>query len=179
MRTYQQALMALIIAAFAFTCVATAQVNTKMAKANSDLTVAESENLFVIGEKEYRCFRELDCLKRNRELIDKGLNIKFNGSNASDLYILQGESRNEKIYAEYNSRGLLMHGYLIRTNVMLPAEIRNTLNEIGYSDWRVIGNEVEIVNFDRKSTEYKVVLQKDDEVRVVQFDRNGVPKRSI
>lgn len=161
-----------------FAGAATAQ-NERDSQKSGVMNFTEQNSSLTISEEDFRCFRELNCLKRNTMLREKGLNVNFSSHAPSDRYILKGESKNEKVYAEYNDKGDLVKGVLVRTDVILPSEIRNRLSSGEYKDWTMIGNEITITNFDSRNTEYKVIVQKEGEAKVLYFDRKGNENRGI
>jgi hypothetical protein len=169
-----------LVMVLAFSGVAVAQTSSNINDAASQTDAADVLPApFRIDESDFSCFRDLNCLKSNRALRDKGLNVTFNDHLGSDRFILEGESRNERIYAEYNDRGGLVKGVLMRTNAILPKPLMDNLASGDYAGWQMIGNEMSVQHFDARTTEYKVILQKEGEAKILYFDRFGNEKTTI
>lgn len=138
-----------------------------------DMIEPKKQNSSLISENYYNCFKELHCLKNNREIREKGLDIQFDRKRHFKEYQLSGETRNEKLDAVYDDQGRLIEARLVRVNFALPRFITEQLVTGQYADWRMIGNEMVVENFDAKTTRYKVILQKEDQGTVLYFDRHG------
>lgn len=126
-----------------------------------------------INESNFYCFQNLQCLKSENPFENTDLSgIKLNGF--KEKYVIQGKSKNEEMYAEYNgSTGNLITAMVIQRNIHLPRNILVGLSTGEYSDWSMVGNTRIIKNFTKNSTRYEVVMMKDGELRIEYFDANG------
>lgn len=125
-----------------------------------------------INEENLGCFQTLQCLKRENPFQKSNLEeVKLN--NQSNRYIVEGSTKNETLYAEYNGKGDLIKATVIQRNIVLPRTINIVLTSGELENWSVIGNELVIENFDKSRMEYKVILEHEGEVRVEYFDHKG------
>ena len=132
-------------------------------------------NNLTIQESHYSCFQTLQCLKKENPFKNSNLNqINFH-SGSSATYVIDGRSDYESIHAVYDNKGFLVKATVIQRNILLPRSISQVLISDDYAGdgWVMIANELEIKNFDEKTMQFKVVLNRDDEVRVEYFDRYG------
>jgi hypothetical protein len=134
---------------------------------------------FMILENHFACFQQIKCLKDDDDIRGKGLKFNFNGSLQADQYILQGQSVNEIVEAKYDSQGELIEGRLVHVNVPMPSEISRYLVTSVYSDWQAVRTERVVHDFDSRTTEYSVVLQKGDELILLNFDKDKNRIRQI
>lgn len=126
-----------------------------------------------IHEGNFACFQNLNCLKQNNPFSTSNLDQVILGNHRTGTYTIEGSSRNEDIYAVYNAQGELMRAKVIQRNILLPKQLREILVNDEFKSWTMIGNEVEILNFDKNLITFKVVLSRDGEVRVEHFDKHG------
>lgn len=133
--------------------------------ADSNLSINES-NLY--------CFQNLKCLKQENPFKNSNLDkVKLNES--TEKYVIEGKSRNEEMYAEYDGyNGNLIKATVIQRNIHLPKNILIELTSGDYKDWTMVGNKRVIKNFMKDSIEYEVVLMNDGELRIEYFDSNGM-----
>lgn len=133
--------------------------------ANSQLSINES-NLY--------CFQNLQCLKQEKPFKNSNLeDVKLNQT--TKIYVIEGKSKNEDIYAEYDgSNGNLIKATVIQRNILLPKNILVELTIGDYKSWTMVGNKRIIKNFIKDSIEYEVVLMNDGELRIEYFDSNGM-----
>ncbi len=136
-------------------------------------TDQDEQKSLVISESNYNCFADINCLRYDPEVKNSGLNIRFDHRWYADRYILTGSSENERVFAEYDERGNLVKGHLVQINVPLPGKINRYLATGEHKEWKMIGNEKTVRNFDPKTTEYKVILEKEGKGKVLYFDRNA------
>ncbi|PWN06290.1 hypothetical protein [Rhodohalobacter mucosus] len=132
-------------------------------------------NSLTIHEGNLACFQDLNCLKSNNPFNQSNLEEVILGSNMTGNYVVEGKSKNEEVYAVYNARGELLRATVIQRNVALPKHLCEVLVSDEFKSWTMIGNEVEIRNFDKNKITYKVVLSRDGEVRVEHFDQYAKP----
>ncbi|TVR34010.1 MAG: hypothetical protein EA390_03465 [Balneolaceae bacterium] len=126
-----------------------------------------------ITEDNFSCFRSLECLKRNNPFPKSDLSkIRLNDFR-SEGYTIEGSSKNESLHAEYNYRGDLVKATVIQRNIPLPKAINDILASGELESWTMIGNELVIRNFDRSTMQYKVILLRDDDIRVEYFNKHG------
>jgi hypothetical protein len=140
-----------------------------LAAFNPDTTVYS----LTIHEGNFSCFRDLNCLKDKNPFRSSNLDEVRPASNLTGNFIIEGSSRNEEIYAMYNGRGELLKATVIQRNIVLPKNLREILINDEFKSWTMIGNEVEIQDFDKNKVTYKIVLSRDGEVRVEHFDSYG------
>jgi hypothetical protein len=126
-----------------------------------------------INEANFSCFQEIQCLKRENFFKKSNLDETTLRSNRFEKYIISGSSRNEDLHAVYDSYGMLLEATVIQRNIPLPTAISNVLISSDLQSWTMIGNELEIKNFDKNRMSYKLILQRDGEIRVEYFDRYG------
>ena len=144
-----------------------------ISKKESDSKTFETPNAFMIDESNLYCFRDMNCLKNDKTLREKGLKFIFNTNSNTDHYILKGYSPNEVVKAKYNEQGKLIEAELVHINIRLPREIITQIFSGAYSDWQMVKNERIVQDFDVNTTEFRVMLQKQDEIVVLNFDRDG------
>ncbi|REL32964.1 hypothetical protein DYD21_14205 [Rhodohalobacter sp. SW132] len=125
------------------------------------------------------CLKSMQCIQKENLFGRINLDIFRNGNGRFDGYTIEGSSKNEELFAQYDHRGDLIRSNVIQRNIPLSREIRNQLINEEFSSWNMIGNECRIKNFDRKSIEYKLILQREDEIRVVYFDYKGQNKNRL
>lgn len=126
-----------------------------------------------IHEGNFSCFRDLNCLKNNNPFRNSNLDKVYPNNYRSGNYIIEGSSRNEDIHAVYNGQGELLKATVIQRNIVLPKNLSELLINDEFKSWTMIGNEVEIHDFDKNKITYKIVLSRDGEVRVEHFDSYG------
>lgn len=126
-----------------------------------------------IQEKDYHCYQNLECLKRNNPFKSSNLDQIIFNPDRYKQYIIEGSSRNESVYAVYNEKGNLMKATVVQRNIVLPKTIYKTLTGDEFSSWKMIGNELVVQNFDQNSMTYKIILSRDGEVKVEYFDGKG------
>jgi hypothetical protein len=128
---------------------------------------------FAIQESNFSCFQDLQCLKKENPFKSSNLeSIRLNRERY-DRYIVEGNSKSEQIYAIYDRSGRLMKAEVVQRNVLLPESILFQLVSEPFDSWTMIGNEFSVKNFDRSTIEYKVILERDGEVRIIYFNRHG------
>lgn len=125
------------------------------------------------------CFKSLRCIQKENLFAKINLDIFKNGNGRYDGYTIEGSAENEELFAQYDHRGDLIRSNVIQRNIPLSKEIRIQLINEEFNSWNMIGNERLIKNFDNKSIEYKLILQKEDEIRVVYFDYKGQNKNKL
>ena len=125
------------------------------------------------------CLKTLQCIQKENFFGNTSFEILKNGNSRFKGYTIEGSTKNEELFAQYDSRGNLIRSNVIQRNIPLSREIRNQLINEEFNSWSMIGNERRIKNFDRKSTEYKLILQREDEIRVVYFDNKGQNKTRL
>ena len=120
------------------------------------------------------CFQNLQCLKTDNPYKGTDLSdIKLNGLN--EKYIVQGNSKNEQLYAEYDGdTGNLIKATVIQRNIRLPHNILSSISTGENTGWTMAGNTRFIKNFMENSIKYEVILMKDGELRIEYFDVNGM-----
>jgi hypothetical protein len=149
-------------------------LNRLSLQASQNSTDSEKpKNTLTITEDNFNCFQNLECLKRNNPFPNSNLsNIRLNDRRAEG-YTVEGSSKNESLYAEYNYRGELVKASVIQRNIPLPRAINEVLVTGKFESWTMIGNELVIQNFDRSNMQYKVILQNGDDIRVEYFNKYG------
>lgn len=156
-------------------CIIAFTVNTAVSKqVQPDITEREhQQKTLTIAEENFECFQSLQCLKRENPFKNSNLDeIRLNNSK-SERFVVEGSSKNETMYAVYNSRGDLIKATALQRNIALPGAITSVLATGEFKSWKMIGNERVIENFDKDRIQYKVILQNGDEVRVEHFDKYG------
>lgn len=139
----------------------------------------KTNNSLMIHEDNFSCFQNLQCLMKDNPFRTSNLDdIRFN-NHEYQTYVVEGTSKNEEVYAVYDQDGLLIESTVTQRNIVLPEKISRSLVSSEFRDWTLIGNELEVRNFDKNTMLYKVVLQNGEEVRVEYFDRNGNRKNRI
>ncbi|HKL16419.1 MAG TPA: hypothetical protein VJ915_12330 [Balneolaceae bacterium] len=120
------------------------------------------------------CFQNLQCLKTDNPY--KGTDLSdINLNSMKEKYIVQGNSKNEQLYAEYDGKtGNLIKATVIQRNIRLPHNILATISTGENTGWTMAGNTRVIKNFMEDSIKYEVVLIKDGELRIKYFDVNGM-----
>lgn len=133
----------------------------------------EQQSTLSIHEGNLYCFQNIRCLQSEKPFRNTDLsNIELNGS--TETYVLEGKTRNEELYAEYNGRnGNLIKATVIQRNIILPKQMLAHLATGEYSGWTMVGNQRVIKNFQKDSIRYEVMMMKDGELRIEYFDRHG------
>jgi len=150
---------------FVFTTVLTMAQQPEINEASPPDLSVKMENL--------ACFKSMRCIQKQNLFVKSNLDIFRNGNSRFDGYTIEGSTVNEELFAQYDSKGGLIRSNVIQRNIPLSREIRNQLTNEEFNSWRMIGNERMIKNFDRKSIEYKLILQREEEIRIVYFDHKG------
>ncbi|WP_406672466.1 hypothetical protein [Natronospira sp.] len=125
------------------------------------------------------CFKSLRCIQEENLFFKINLDIFKNGNGRYYGYTIEGSTKNEELFAQYDHRGDLIRSNVVQRNIPLSREILIQLINEEFNSWSMIGNERVIKNFDNKSIEYKLILQKEDEIRVVYFDYKGQNKNRL
>lgn len=125
------------------------------------------------------CLKSLQCIQKENLFVKTNLDILRNGNGRFGGYTIEGSSENEELFAQYDNRGNLIRSNVIQRNIPLSREVRKQLINEEFNSWNMIGNERMIKNFDKKSIEYKLILQREDEIRVVYFDYKGQNKNRL
>lgn len=133
----------------------------------------EMQTGMTINEDDFTCFQDLQCLKLKNPFNNSNLNEFNYNSNSYESYVINGSSRDEEVYAVYDKKGRLIKATLTQRNFRLPKAIEEALRDSEFADWKVVGSELTVENFDKRKMQYKVVLQNEGIVRVTQFDRDG------
>lgn len=127
-----------------------------------------------ITEEDYPCFQSIDCLKTSQKFKDRGWNIAFKEDiQIPDEYVMRGEVTNMYLNARYDRRGNLIESTLYRKNTALPSSVRRQLVQDDLTGWTMIENEMVVNDFEVQKTEYKIVLEKDDNTQILYFDNEG------
>ena len=134
---------------------------------------AKSNKSLMIHEDNFSCFQNLQCLMKKNPFRYSSYNELRINSYEYQEFVVEGASKNEDVYAVYDQNGHLIEATVSQRNIALPGKITRTLVSGEFRGWSMIGNELEVHNFDKKTMLYKVVLQNGDEFRVQYFDRNG------
>lgn len=119
------------------------------------------------------CLKSLQCIQKENLFGNSNFDILKNHNSRFEGYIVEGSAENEDLFAQYDHQGELIRSTVIQRNIPLPREIRIQLINEEFNSWSMIGNERVIKNFDNKSTEYKLILQKENKIRVAYFDYKG------
>jgi len=164
-------LLILTISLFVFTAAQTA--------AQQSLTDKTSPPGLTVNIENLNCFKSLQCIQNENLFGKSNFDILKNGNNRFEGFTIEGSAENEELIAHYNHRGNLIRSTVIQRNIPLPREIRNQLINDEFNTWNMIGNERVIKNFDKKSIEYKLIVQKEYEIRMVYFDYKGQIKTSL
>lgn len=152
--------------------VCTPAFSLQMAEAISTDDPDTPQRGLTINEENLSCFQSLQCLKRENPFQKSNLeDIKLN--NQTDRFVVEGSTKNETLYAEYDGNGELIKATVIQRNIVLPRTINRVLTTGELENWMIIGNELVIENFDKSRMEYKVILEHEGEVRVEYFDHKG------
>lgn len=139
----------------------------------------KTNSSLMIHEDNFSCFQNLQCLMKENPFRTSNLDdIRFN-NHEYQTYVVEGTSKNEEVYAVYDQDGLLIESTVTQRNIVLPEKVSRSLVSSEFRDWTLIGNELEVHNFDKNTMLYKVVLQNGEEVRVEYFDHNGNRKNRI
>ena len=158
----------------------TAAAYTEAQQPASDRTSPEGpKSSLTINEDNFACFKNLHCLKDENLFRNNNLDMVKNSNSRYEKFIVEGSTENEELFAEYDHRGNLIRSTVIQRNIPLPGVIRMQLIDEEFKSWKMIGNERVIYNFDSNSIEYKLILQKDDNIRVVYFDHKGQNKNRL
>lgn len=162
----------IIFTTLIFSIVTSAQVFSQHMSATSNNTEG-TPNGITIHEDDFICFQDLLCVKKKNPFTRSNLDDVNLSRNRYQTYVVEGASRDEEVYAVYDDNGRLLKASLTQRNIKLPVSIKEALKEGSFANWKVIGSELTVENFDRRRMQYKVVLQNDDLVRVMNFDRHG------
>jgi len=126
-----------------------------------------------VNENSMECFRTLQCLIEENPFKNSNLDqIRLNNSRAQ-RFMVEGSSENEELKAVYLANGTLVEASVTQRNIVLPRKIYEKLATGELESWTMIENELNIKNFDETTKRYKVVLKRDNDVRVEYFDRYG------
>lgn len=150
-----------------------------LAEDQKSSTDKASSNGLTVNPENLNCFKSLKCIQNEKLISNINFDIFRNGNGRYVGYTIEGFTKNEELFAQYNHRGNLISSYVIHRNIPLPRAIRIQLINDELNTWSMIGNERLIINFDNKSIEYKLILKKEDEIRILYFDHNGKNKNRL
>lgn len=132
-----------------------------------------------IHEGNLYCFQSLQCLVQEKPFRNSNLET-INLNNSTKKYVIEGKSKNEELYAEYNgTTGNLIKSTVIQSDIILPKPIMEKLVSDQYKTWQMVGNKRIIKNFTKDTIRYEVILMKDEELQVVYFNRHGVAENPL
>jgi len=80
---------------------------------------------------------------------------------------------NMNLTARYDRRGNLVESTLYRKNTALPSPVRKQLVSEDLTGWMMIENEMVVRDFETEKTEYKVILEKNNNKQTLYFDHEG------
>lgn len=139
----------------------------------------EMEQNLSINESNLYCFRNLQCLIQENPFRNSSLK-DINLNNATKKYVIEGKTRNEELYAEYNgTTGNLIRSTVIQTDIILPMPILEKLVSDEFKDWTMAANKRIIKNFAKDTIRYEVILMKDDKIRVEYFNQYGAAENRL
>lgn len=139
----------------------------------------DNKSSLTITESNLTCFKNLDCLQSENIFKESDFSLIRKGNNRFTSYTVEGSSENEELFAQYDQNGKLIRSTVLQRNIPLPGKINKKLASSEYSEWQMIGNERTIENFEEKRIEYKLILQKENKIRVVYLDCNGENKNRL
>jgi hypothetical protein len=148
------------------------QANALQKNQSTDMEVNQKRSL-AYAEENFRCFQSLQCLKRENPFPNSNLGSLNLNNNRVEQYVVEGSSENGTMHAIYNSQGDLIKATVIQRDVALPKAVADVLVSGEYRNWTMIGNEIEVRNFDKDQIRYKVILQKDTQIKIEYLNRHG------
>jgi hypothetical protein len=125
------------------------------------------------AEENFRCFQNLNCLKRENPFPNSNLGSINLNHNRFDQYVVEGSSENGTMHAVYNNRGDLIKAKVIQRNVALPKAVADVLATGEFKEWNQVSNEVTVINFDRNQVQYMVILERNGELRIEYLNIDG------
>ena len=149
------------------------------AMAQQPVTEPSSSPGLTVNLENLNCFKSLQCIQKENLFANINLDKFKNGIGRYDGYTVEGSAEGEEIFAQYDYRGDLIQSTVTQRNIPLPHVISRQLINEEFNSWNMIGNERVIKNFDKKSIEYKLILQNDAKIRVVTFDHKGQNKNHL
>lgn len=94
-------------------------------------------------------------------------------SNRMDRIQVNGSTDKIRMEAVYNGEGDLIQSTVVQRNIALPRSITTQLVTGEFGSWQIIGNELTVENFDKKTMRYKVILKRGEDVKIEYFDSKG------
>ncbi len=154
------------------------QAQAQQSSNPSVLEVTE-QRVLAYAEENFRCFQNLNCLKREDPFPSSNLGSFNLNNNRFDQYVVEGSSENGTMHAVYNNRGELIKAKVIQRNVALPKAVADVLASGEFKEWIQISNEVTVINFDRSQVQYMVILERDGEIRIEYLNIDGEPMNRV
>lgn len=136
---------------------------------------ADRKTVNTILEEDYPFLKNLECMKKNNYLKNRGWNLKLrniNPKNASH-YELQAKGPKIDLHATYDKNGKLVESILRKKDTRIPYAIRKFIISGEFEGWKMISNEMTVTDFNAYQTEYKVVLSDGTMEKVLHFKSHG------
>lgn len=128
-----------------------------------------------IVEEDYPFLKNLECMKKNNYLKNRGWNLKLrniNPKNASH-YELRAQGPKIDLHATYDKDGKLVESTFRKRDTRIPYAIRKFIISGEFEGWKMISNEMTVKDFNTYQTEYKVVLSDGTMEKVLHFKNHG------
>lgn len=138
----------------------------------TDMEVTQ-KRAFAHAEENFKCFQSLSCLKRENPFLNSNLGSVNLNNNRYGHYVVEGRSENGSMHAVYDNRGELIKAKVIQRNAALPKAVADVLATGEFKEWTQIGNEVEVIDFDRNKVQYMVILEREGEIRIEYLNIDG------
>lgn len=134
-----------------------------------------TEPVNTIVEEDYPYLRNLECLKNDDFLKQRGWNWQLRNVNPRNPshFKLSGSGPNINVQATYDAEGNLVESLIRKKDTAIPLAIRQFIYSGEFEGWAMTGNEKLVKDFDPYQTEYIVTLSNGDEEQILTFKDEG------
>lgn len=128
-----------------------------------------------IVEEDYPFLKNLECMKKNNYLENRGWNLKLRNINPENPshYELRAQGPKIDLQATYDKDGKLVESTFRKIDTRIPYAIRKFIISGEFEGWKMISNEMTVKDFNAYQTEYKVVLSDGSMEKVLHFKNHG------
>jgi hypothetical protein len=127
------------------------------------------------NEEDYPYLRNLQCLKNEQFLEDRGFTSTFKNmkSKNNNRFVLTGSGYKLDMTATYDKDGHLVNSLLTMRDIRIPRAIQQYIYSDKFEGWTMTGNEKIVKDFDPYQTEYKIIMTNGTEEKVLSFREYG------
>lgn len=138
---------------------------------SSVLAQPELKEILPLVEEDYPCMQQLNCVINNKELQEKGWVVQFDETIKDFPQARTARMKGDRINftAHYDKDGSLLKGTYKLQNSALPINLLAHLASDTFDGWKMIGNEITVLDFNVASTVYDIVLESETDKMTLSF----------